>query len=186
MIFSDYLSLNCSRSNVFGIYNTSLKGDSREAKPGKTVGSYPEGEPPFNGCDNYIFTKYVNFGHCFESIPVKGMCGSNSGFYLTPTGKSFNIIGFRMCTANDYPSRDPLQISIEGSNANSSQLVFGSSWTLIYLGDSGLSPNPGRSKCGYNVIFNNTMMFHSYRLLVSEIRSASTCTQFSEFQMITS
>jgi hypothetical protein len=43
---------------------------------------------------------------------------------------------------NSLPARDPMTITIEGSNQPSSVLLFGSNWTLIYSGTSGFDSDP--------------------------------------------
>ena len=97
---------------------------------------------------------------------------------------SAQVVGFRFCTANDAAARDPMSITLEGSNQTGTDLNLGSSWTLLYSGVSGLQVDPGRSQYGSRVYFNNTMVFQSYRLLITSKRDLENSMQFSEFRLI--
>ncbi|CAF1338460.1 unnamed protein product [Adineta steineri] len=89
---------------------------------------------------------------------------------------------------NDYDSmRDPLSLTIEGSNLYKSELTFGSSWTLIYEGSSGLISDPGRSSFGaIQILPNNSMRFASYRFLVTSKRGSENCASYSEVRFLLS
>jgi hypothetical protein len=78
-----------------------------------------------------------------------------------------------------------MRITIEGSNQSSSALLFGSSWTLIYNGSSGLDSDPGRYTFGLTqFISNNVISYESYRLLITSKRSLSNAVQYSEVQFL--
>ena len=156
-------------------------GDSLASVPGSTAGTYPATEPPYKVCDESLLTKSLNFGDC-TSTSVLSTCGVNSGFYITPRRGASLVTAFRLCTANDIPTRDPTSITLEGSNQNAADLDLGSSWTLIYQGVSGLSVDPGRSTCGDKMFFSNTITFTSYRFLVVGKRGAENSFQLSELQ----
>ena len=184
LIILDYLSLNCLNTNTFGIYNTVAGGDSTPSSAGVGIGLFPTAERPVRGCDNNLATKYLNFGNCTEGQNNSLSCGVNTGLYVTPSTNSSLVTGFVMCTGADAVARDPMTITLEGSIGNSSALVLGTSWTLIYSGISGLLVDPGRSACGVPVFFNNTRIFRSYRLLITSKRSLENSMQFSEFRLI--
>jgi len=75
-------------------------------------------------------------------------------------------------------------ITIEGSNQLSSLLNYGSSWSLIYNGTSGLDIDPDRYSFGKVIwITNNTIRYSSYRLLVQHKLGEGNFVQYSEFQL---
>ncbi len=61
-------------------------------------------------------------------------------------------------TANSLPARDPMIVSIEGSNQPSSVLLFGSSWPLIYSGLSDIDSDPNRYSYGMTEIISNNII----------------------------
>ncbi|CAF4332038.1 unnamed protein product, partial [Adineta steineri] len=88
-------------------------------------------------------------------------------------------LGFYFCTANDFPERDPMMITIEGSNETDP--MIGSNWTLIYNGPSGLEIDPGRNSCGIEQHILNDKWFSTYRILVTKTRDESDGAQYSQF-----
>jgi hypothetical protein len=107
--------------------------------------------------------------------------------YVTTQQGPFVLKAFRISTGIVRAARDPMIVTIEGSNQNSSALIFGSSWTLIYNGTSGLATDPGRTSLGVQqTILNNTLPFTSYRFLVVTKRGYDICTEYSEVQLFTS
>lgn len=83
------------------------------------------------------------------------------------------------------PERDPLTITIEGSNQSISALMLGSSWTLIYNGSTGLNPDPGRNNSGIiQNMSNNTSWYTSYRILVTSKRHISDAVHFGEIELL--
>jgi hypothetical protein len=111
------------------------------------------------------------------------MCGLNTGLYLKLSQDPVLVTGLQVCTANDFPERDPLTVTLEGSNESGTALTVGTSWYLIYNGTTGLQSNPGRGICGTVQSFNNSIQFKSYRFLVSGKRAMSNCVQYSELQL---
>jgi hypothetical protein len=79
------------------------------------------------------------------------------------------------------PERDPLTITIEGSNQSISALMLGSSWTLIYNTSTGLNPDPGRNNSG---IIQNMTNNTSYRILVISKRNISDAVHFGEIELL--
>ena len=171
------------KRKVYGVYNTSVGGDSVEAKPGTKSGNYMPKESPDEACDGSVSTKYLSFGPCWEGHDAHTTCGMNTGFYLELEQGSTLVNGLKICTANDIPARDPILISLEGSNMTGADLTFGSSWTLLYNGTSGLHINPRRKQCGRIQLFNNTKEYTSYRFLVSDKRKPVNCCQYSEVKL---
>lgn len=149
------------------------------------MGTYSPTEIPNYVFDNNTATKYLNFGSCNSSQPISLACGINSGLYVTPQRGSSSLVNIQFCTANDVASRDPLTVTIEGSNQPSSSLTLGSSWTPIYNGSTGLQPIMTRNACGSTLfVSNNSNWYASYRVLVTSIRSPDVATQYSELRMM--
>ena len=162
-------------------------GNSTAATLGSGSNQYPSnGEKPFKGCDNDVTTKSLNFGPCNAGIGSAGpLCGLDTGIYIIPTRSASLAVGLQLCTGDDAPERDPITITLEGSNAASvGNLILGSSWTLTYNGTTGLDVNPNRTFCGPIVRFPNTVWYKSYRMLITAKRADATCTQFSEFKLL--
>lgn len=167
---------------IHGIWNTTVRGNSLSSTPGLGVGQYPSDETPGNACDSTVSTKYTNFGTCWSTI-VQITCGVNTGFYTELQRGASLVIGMRICTGNNLPGRDPMTVSLEGSNLSGTALTLGSSWTPIYYGPSGFATDPGRYTCGPMLVVNNTSFYTSYRFLVLAIRYAESSTQYSELQL---
>ncbi|CAF4866137.1 unnamed protein product, partial [Rotaria sp. Silwood1] len=111
--------------------------------------------------------------------------GVGTGFYVTPAISNASItISLLFATANDSPNRDPITVTLEGSNANA--LDNGSSWALIYSGSTGIShtADPGRMVYVTRQNFSNTIAYRSYRLLVTSQRAPEWGVQYSEAQII--
>ncbi|CAF0991681.1 unnamed protein product [Adineta ricciae] len=170
---------------VYGVYNTSVGDDSKAATPGKGIGQYITHESPGKACDGNVSTKYVSFGPCSEgtSYDDDHGCGLRTGFFLKLETGSTLVNGLRVCTANDLLERDPIIVSLEGSNSTGTNLTLGASWTLLYDGPSGLLLDPGRRKCGPIQYFDNIVEYSSYRFLVSGKRRKADCIQYSEVKL---
>lgn len=138
-------------------------------------------EQPPAAIDGSVNTKYLNFGS-------GGSDGINSGFYVTTTTSSTSIArALLFATGSDSPNRDPITVTLEGSNAASgSALNSGSSWTMIYSGSTGISAivDPGRYTYGTQQNFSNTMPYAHYRLLVTSKRGSDNSVQYSEAKII--
>ncbi len=93
--------------------------------------------------DGNTATKYFNKAQDGTNGP-----GINTGFVITPKLGASIINGFRFATANDSPGRDPLNITIEGSNATNANQAGGGGFTLIYEGTTSLFQDPGRNNWG--------------------------------------
>ena len=164
---------------ITGVYSTVASGSS-----GGTNGYYsgPSEAPPY-AIDDTTSTKYLNYGPS-GSCSASYQSGVNTGYYVTPAASSASVaIALRFATGNDSPERDPVTVTLEGTN--STALDTGSSWTLIYSGPTGISGtvDPGRSTYVAQQSFTNTLAFKSYRLLVT-LQRANGCTQYSEAQII--
>ncbi|CAF1370338.1 unnamed protein product, partial [Rotaria sordida] len=168
---------------IIGVYNTTAGGSIGG------VNAFYAGpsEYPTYAIDNSTSTKYLNFGVNTGGITAY-QPGINTGFYVSPVSSTASIaIGLLFGTANDVPDRDPITVTLEGTNVTSlAALYLGSSWTLIYSGPTGISAitDPGRQVYVSQQNFSNTLVFRSYRLLVTSQRGNTNCVQYSEAQII--
>jgi len=169
---------------IYGLYNTTAG-----LSTGGFDGIYPvPTESPIYAIDNNVATKYCNFGSggCVGCTPAP--YGVNTGFFIVPSSGTLAVaVGLRFATGNDFPNRDPITVTLEGSHhRDNASLQMGSSWTLIYSGPTGINAvvDPGRETYGTLVTFNNVMSFLSYRLLVTSQRGPDIAGQYSEVQII--
>ncbi|CAF1549865.1 unnamed protein product, partial [Adineta ricciae] len=176
------ISLAAVNGIIQAVYNTFVGGDSTASTPGTGIGQYPASEIPGNACDGDTSTKYLSFGPC-ASTDDSDQCGLNTGFYLELQLGSAVVRALQMYTGGDDSERDPLIVSLEGSNQSGSNLALGSSWTLIYNGNSGLQNDPGRMSSGSIQPISNTISYKSYRFLVSGKRATSNSVQYSELRL---
>ncbi len=109
----------------------------------------------------------------------------DSGWVVTPGLGASIVTGLRIATGNDAPERDPLAITLEGSNAADSTQPGASSFTLIYDGPSGLAGQLDRQNWGQTIHFNNTSTYRSYRLLIRQSRGGQgRGAQYSEVELL--
>ncbi|CAF1460888.1 unnamed protein product [Adineta ricciae] len=173
------ISLAAVNGIIQAVYNTFVGGDSTASTPGTGIGQYPPSQSPEAAWDNDRSTVYINFGSCTSS-DNNNQCGLNTGFYLELQRGSTVVTAFQLYTGSDHSERDPLIVSLEGSNQSGSNLALGSSWTLIYNGNSGLATYPGPNSGGSIQQTDNTISYKSYRFLVSGKRSTSNSVLYSE------
>ncbi|UJR19069.1 hypothetical protein I4U23_022200 [Adineta vaga] len=170
---------------VYGIWNTTAGDISTVSLPGIQIGTYWRAEPPEGALDDNVSTEYTNHGVCGGTSHSTDECGIKTGFYLTFKSKSFILTSFQMATNKDAKKRDPMTITIEGSNNNGSDLTFGNSWTLIYNGSSGLQSVLTRRSFGETqTLVDNVSPFASYRLLVTSKRGEHNSVSYSEFRIM--
>lgn len=170
---------------MVGLWNTTAGRDGIQSSPGICMGCYPSAETPARGFDGNTSTKYLNFGSCPASSTSNTFCGVNTGFHVTPSIGATIVRSLRLCTANDNDPRDPLTMTLEGSNQTGPVLFVGSSWTLIYNGSTGLATNPGRANYGILQTFSNLIAYTSYRILMTSKRGSSNSIQYSEIRLLT-
>ncbi len=180
--FAAQIALISIDGSIKAVHNTKVGGDSLASTPGVNSVNYPLHQSAAQACDRNISTKYLNFGQCAEATKAD-TCGLNTGFYLELRQGALLVTGLQICTGDDSPERDPFQVSLEGSNASGTALTLGTSWTLIYRGNSGLEPDPSRDACGLVQSFGNSIQYKSYRFLVSAKRGWASSVQYSELQL---
>jgi hypothetical protein len=129
--------------------------------------------------DGSLDTKYFNKGTDGEGkIP-----GIDSGFLVTPKAGAKVITAIQFATANDSEERDPVNITLEGSDADDAAKAPGSDFTLIYSGPSGLSGVLDRNHWGQVIAFTNAHAYKSYRVLITAVRGEANGTQYSEVKL---
>ncbi|CAF1299376.1 unnamed protein product [Adineta steineri] len=169
---------------AYPIWNTKI-GQSSTASTVSVrgeAGSYPLIHHPTKVFDNNVTTKYFNYGN--GAAPVYSTTkGDNTGLYITPVNSQSVLKAIQMATADDLQNRDPLYISIEGSNAPSNHLIYGSVWNLIYVGSTGLTNVTNRMTFGELININNFNTYDSYRILVQSQRGRENGVQYSELHL---
>ena len=128
--------LNSYIDKIVGLYNTTAS-QSTGGFDGKFL--YVS-EWPVKAMDTLLTTKYVNFGSGCSNCVVH-QPGVGTGFFVTPLISNATLaIGIHFGTADDYPNRDPITVTVEGSNETTNEKLHqGSSWTLLYSGPTGIN-----------------------------------------------
>ncbi|CAF1648371.1 unnamed protein product [Adineta ricciae] len=168
---------------VYAIWNTSAGDNSTPSSAGGGIGQYWPSEPPEAALDGNLRTEYTNYGCADERFNITS--GMYTGFYFTIKSVSFRLMKFCMGTNVQEAKRDPMTITIEGSNNDQSELLLGKSWTSIYSGSSGLTKSLQRSSYGTKqTVATNVASFRSYRLIVTSTRGKHNSVSYSEFVMM--
>ncbi len=174
---ADYVAVDYSgTANVTSLWNTVAGGDGTNA-------SKEDGEGVACAIDGNTGTKYLNFGYNNNPPTESLAAGINTGFHLT-LASAAKVTAIQFATANDCPERDPLTITVEGSNATDA-LMTGSSWTKLYEGVSGLADTANRLTYGDIVGFNNSTNYTSYRVLITSKRDVQNSVQYGEVKLFT-
>ncbi|CAF1424109.1 unnamed protein product [Adineta ricciae] len=168
---------------IIGLYGTKAGGPT-----GGTNGMFTAipSETPTSAIDNNVNTKYVNYGNYSYINGNFSQAGQDTGFFVTSTSGNFSVAnGIIFATGSDYPERDPLTITLEGTN--STTLLPNPSWTLVYTGATGIDPTtaPARLTYGTLQVFSNSIAFRSYRLLITSQRSYQDSVQYAEAHIMT-
>ena len=174
-----------ANDSLVALWQTEAGGNGTVATAGTGVGNYDTGEGPDNAFDNNFSSKFTHFGSCTANPSTSApSCGLQTGFTLTLQRGATVMKALQFRTGIDLPPRDPLTITLEGSNQNGSTLLLGSSWTLVYNGSSGLDVDPGRASLGVTQTFaSNTIAYSSYRLLTTLKRGSEIAAQYGELQL---
>ncbi|CAF1053954.1 unnamed protein product [Adineta steineri] len=150
---------------------------------GNSYGNYPSTQSLDKASGNNITTKYLNFGS-YLYLNTYDICGLNTRFYVTLKRGVSLAMGVQICTADDMSARDPIIVTLEGSNSTNIDLTYGINWNLIYNGNSGLTNDPGRLTCGQTQFFCNSKQYMSYRFLVTRKRALANSVQYSEVRLL--
>jgi lysophospholipase L1-like esterase len=132
-------------------------------------------EPPGNALDGDPTTKY--FCHAQNGTKDPGV---DTGLLITPKIGSSVVTGIQFYTGNDMPDRDPVSITLEGSNDSGASNEGCKNFTLIYEGKSGLDSDPDRGNAGLQINFPNDVAYKTYRLLITKTRATTDATQYGE------
>jgi hypothetical protein len=136
------------------------------------------GEVAANALDGNLATKYYTFFDDDRHAP-----GIGSGLVVS-VRSAVVVTALQFATANDENGRDPVAITLEGSNQAHAEDDGSAAFTLIYAGSTGLEADPGRQSWGPAVVFANVTAFRTYRLLVTRKRDPGTFgLQYSEFRL---
>lgn len=136
-------------------------------------------EPPANALDGDPANKY--FCHAQNGTKDPGV---DTGLLITPKLGSSVVTAIQFYTANDMPERDPITITLEGSNDPKATTAGFTDFTLIYEGKSGLDADPDRGNAGVNITFPNTTAYKTYRLLITKTRSTTDAVQYGEVVLL--
>ena len=172
--------------NVSAIWNTTAGQNGSPSTPGTGIGTYWSGDSPKNVFDGNWASSFASYGVGNASW-WSNTSGVNVGVYLTIPTSPFILKAFRFITTTNTYNRDPMKLTIEGSNLVGSALTLGSSWTLIYNGTTGLDIDPGRTQPGVQQILNgNVSPFSSYRFIITKKRYIDTCVNYAEIELYAS
>jgi len=132
-------------------------------------------EPPANALDGDSDSKYFCHAQNVTKAP-----GVDTGLLITPKIGLSIVTGLQFYTANDMPDRDPMTVTLEGSNDPQATTEGFKDFRLIYEGTSGLDSDPDRGNDGVQIVFPNTLAYKTYRLLITKTRATTDATQYGE------
>jgi hypothetical protein len=175
---SDLTSLLIVQSeSVQALWNTVAGGISTIATQNATgIGTYYTNQPASNIFDGKVSTTYNSRG---DTIPLSA--GLRTGFYVTIGQCQPTLFGFRFATTSSAIGRDPMSITIEGSDC--AILINCTSWTLFYNGTTGLDSTLTRTAYGIAQTLPVPQTFTSYRFLVTAKRSSDIFVSYSEVEL---
>jgi hypothetical protein len=124
-------------------------------------------------------TKFSSRGN--SSSGTNAIAGLNTGFYMTIVQCQPVLIGFRVGNAYNNSDREPITITIEGTNC--ATVLTCVNWTLLYNGSAGLDIQEDALDYGEYESISNNNIFESYRFLVTSKRSSSSFVSYSEVQL---
>jgi hypothetical protein len=150
-------------------------------------GTAPELESPLSAIDDTT-SKYLNFGtDGNQDAPFAGPVG----FVVTPAlgaeGSGTIVNAIRVYTANDATERDPVSVTLEGSNDGTSFSLISSN--RLSLPDvrnaSGLTLDP-LTQAVQEVRFSNSRPFKSYRVMFNDVKNNTTANsvQVGELELL--
>ncbi|CAA6677829.1 MULTISPECIES: glycosyl hydrolase family 95 catalytic domain-containing protein [unclassified Lentimonas] len=110
--------------------------------------------------------------------------GKQAGFVVSPGIGASIVTGIRFATGNDKTERDPLRITIEGSNSAEAFHLGAAEFSLIYEGPSGLGSQQGRQSWGQTIPIENATAYKNYRVIVTKTRGGNrTGVQYGEVEL---
>jgi hypothetical protein len=178
--------LTNATQQAVAIWNTTAGANSMTASAGYGRGGVPSGSEPDKVFDGGNGTYYIAFGDC-DTFGINNMsvCGMHTGLHLTLQSGPSLLVAFRLCTGVVSPHGNPRILTIEGSNEPNMNLRYGSSWTLLYRGTSGISNETDPKSFGdTQLMTQNAAWFSSYRILVTSKYALATWVHYSELQLL--
>ena len=177
------VNITAASDFIVAVFNTSAGRST-----GGYNGTFGASEDADNAIDGLLNTKYINFASVGPSSSVVDGPGVDTGFIITPRRSNASVANaLQFATANDAPERDPLTVTLEGTNVTGiPAFSSGASWTLIYNGSTGIDPitPPSRSTYVARQNFSNSIAYRSYRLLITSKRNQSNSVQYAEANII--
>jgi lysophospholipase L1-like esterase len=168
----------CPQDAVQGVKWTVKDGPTTVTADGDYGGNGAD-EGPGNAIDGVTTTKYL----CHARNGTKDP-GVDTGLLITPKMGASVVTGIQFYTGNDMPGRDPISITLEGSNDSAASRAGCKNFTLIYEGKSGLDADPDRGNAGLQINFPNDAAYKTYRLLITKTRATTAATQYGEVILI--
>ncbi|MEO6569651.1 MAG: hypothetical protein ABIO94_12875 [Opitutaceae bacterium] len=176
---SDQKSVLTSTDKVVGLKQTAKAKPNVLSAPGDYGGDGND-EPPASAIDGDTNTKYFN--HVQDGTETPGV---NTGLVVTPTAGPTIVTAIQFAAANDVEGRDPVKITLEGSNDPKATEAGAKDFAVVYEGPSGLEIDPGRTTFGKVITFDNKVAYQSYRLLITATRATDAdSTQYAEVKLL--
>jgi len=181
---SSYQIITILNDPIWAIYDATAGSTSWYSMSGNETDEYPLDQGP-NKCVDFDNTTYLNYGSVgYNSSGMTSTAGVGTGVITTPQIGASIVQSILFQAGNDSANRDPLTITLEGSNTTGTNLAYGQYWTLLYTGPTGLAPfNATRLDWGAPQNFSNTQSFTSYRMIVTSQRGIDYCTEFAEMHL---
>ena len=164
------------------LWNTYAGGMGTMATEGANgVGSYYTAQPAGNLFDGKVTSSFASRGQ--SASGSNALAGLNTGFHVSIAQCGPTLVSFRIATGTSGTERDPMTITVEGSNGCSNLLTC-ANWTRIYNGTSGLVSTLSRNTFGQNVsIPMPHQSYDSYRFLVTAKRATGSFVTYTEVEL---
>ena len=165
---------------IYAVYNTIAGGSNTLATSATAgAGTYRTTDTPDNLFDDNIKTRYSSQGN--STSGNNAYAGLNTGFYATIAQCQPVLIGFRFANGYPYPAREPLRVTVEGTNC--ADVQYCTNWTLLYNGTTGLDVQVDNYTYGEYQSIPNSNVYKSYRFLVINKRNSSNYVTYNEVQL---
>jgi hypothetical protein len=172
--------LEIALSSMKAVWNTFAGGSSTEATEAASgEGTFLTSQSPSNLLDGRLTSRFSSRGS--PGTGTSFAAGRDTGFVAILLQCTPILTGVRMGNAFPYVERDPLRMTIEGSNCN--DLLACNSWSLLYSGLTGLGTLGNVSSYGTLQSFSNTNVYKSYRFLMTTKRASSSFVAYSEIEL---
>src|SRR6476660_970851 len=106
-------------------------GQKNVVQPGDPIIASSANSPGSEGVANAIDGTQAKYLNRDSAAPPKP-----AGFVVTPSVGATLVNGLSMQSANDAPERDPLSVTLEGSNDDTVTDFNSGTWELIYKNDA--------------------------------------------------